>query len=167
MPTNNLSTLIAALSSPEADTRAQAAEQLAQLGSEARPAAIALVLGSGDEAEEVRQWSTAALEEMGPPDVADMASLVSFLEGRSADVGYWAATLLGRLKSEAAPSVDALAHAVAGSPHLSVRQRAAWALGEIGPSAAAAVPALQKAAADADPRLSRFAQAAMSQIAGK
>ena len=56
--------------------------------------------------------------------------------------------------------------AVAGSPHLPVRQRAAWALGEIGPAAAAAVPTLQKAAGDPDPRLARLAQEAIDQIAG-
>lgn len=164
---SKLSTLIPALSAADADTRARAAEQLAQLGSDARPAAVPLVLACGDEAEDVRQWATAALEAIGPPDLADVASLTSFVDGRSPDVGYWAATLLGRLKSEAAPAVDSLARAVAGSPHLSVRQRAAWALGEIGPAAIAAVPLLEKAATEADPRLSHLAQAAMSQIAGK
>lgn len=159
--------LIAALSAHDADVRAQAAEELAHLGSDARPAAVALVLACGDEDEAVRQWAASALEEMGPPEAADVASLISFVEGRSADVGYWAATLLGRLKSEAAPAVEVLTRALAGSPHPSIRQRAAWALGEIGPSAVAAVPVLQKAATEADPRLSRLAQVAMSQIGGK
>jgi HEAT repeat protein len=104
---------------------------------------------------------------MGPPEASDAGQLASFLEGRSPDVGYWTATLLGRLKAEAAPAVEVLGRAVAGSPHLSVRQRAAWALGEIGPAAVAAVPALQKAAADPDPRLSRLAQEAIGQIAGR
>jgi HEAT repeat protein len=158
--------LVAALSASDANARAQAAEQLAQLGPDAQPATVALVLACGDEAEEVRQWATAALDGIGPPEASDVRLLASFLEGRSPDVGYWAATLLGRLKAEAALAVDALAGAVAESTHLSVRQRAAWALGEIGPAAAVAVPALQKAAADPDPRLSRLAQEAIGHIAG-
>ena len=93
----------AALSDAEVAKRAQAAEELAQLGSEARPAAVALVLACGDEAEEVRQWATSALEEMGPPEASDVGPLISFIEAKSPDVGYWAATLLGRLKADAAP----------------------------------------------------------------
>jgi len=161
-----ISQLVAGLSASDANTRAQSAEQLAQIGPDAQPAAVALVLACGDEEEEVRQWATSALEGMGPPEASDVGQLVSFLQGRSPDVGYWAATLLGRLKSEAAAAVEALARAVAESPHLSVRQRAAWALGEIGSAAAAAVPALQKAAADPDPRLARLAQEAIGHIAG-
>ena len=127
---------------------------------------MALVLACGDEAEEVPQWVASAREEMGPPETSDVSPLVSLIEAKSPDVGYWAATLLGRLKAEAAPAVDALADAVARSPHLPVRQRAAWALGEIGPAAAAALPSLRKAATDADPRLARLAQQAIEQIGG-
>lgn len=166
MPTN-LSNLIAALSAPGADQRAQAAEQLAQPGADAQAAAVALVLACGDEAEEVRQWATSALEEMGPPEAADVGQLVSLIEAKSPDVGYWAVTLLGRLKAESASAVDALAHALAESPHLPVRQRAAWALGEIGTAAAASLPQLQTASAGSDARLARLAQEAIKQIAGQ
>jgi HEAT repeat protein len=159
--------LLGILSDHAARKRVEAAEQLAQLGPDARPAAVALVLACGDEDDEVRQCATAALEGIGPPEASDVEQLASFLEGRSPDVGYWAATLLGRLKGKGAAAVDALARAVAGSPHLSVRQRAAWALGEIGPAAVAAVPCLKKATADPDPRLSRLAQEAIGQIAGR
>ena len=162
----NLSSLIVALSDGNVANRAQAAEQLAQLGSKAQPAAVALVLACSDEAEEVRAWVTSALEQMGPPEASDLGHLISFLEGRSPDVGYWAATLLGRLKAEAAPAVDALAQAVAGSTHLSVRQRSAWALGEIGPAATAALPSLRNAAGNPDPRLARLAQQAIELIGG-
>ena len=162
---SDLSRLLSGLSAPDAHKRSQAAEQLAQLGPDAQPAAVALVLACGDEAEEVRQWATTALEGIGPPETSDTEQLASFIEGRSPDVGYWAATLLGRLKNKAAPAVNALAGAVAGSRHLPVRQRAAWALGEIGPSAATAVPSLQKAAADSDPRLASLAEKAIGQIA--
>lgn len=142
-----VSTLIAALSAPNAEQRAQAAEQLAQLGPDAQPAAVALVLACGDEAEEVRQWASSALEGLGPPESSDIGQLVSLIEAKSPDVGFWAATLLGRLKADATPAVDALARAVTGNNNLAVRQRAAWALGEIGSPAKAALPALQRASA--------------------
>jgi HEAT repeat protein len=158
--------LIANLSDPDPGKRAEAAEQLAQLGPDAQPAAVALVLANGDESEEVRQWATAALEEMGPPQASDADHLTALIAAQSPDVGYWAATLLGRLGADAVPAVEGLSHAVIGSPHLSVRQRSAWALGEIGPAAAAALPSLRKAADDPDPRLARLAQQAVDQVTG-
>lgn len=161
---SKLSTLIAALSANEADRRVQATEQLAQLGAEARPAAVALVLACGDEEEQVRQWAQSALEGMGPPDVADLGQLTSLVPARSPIVGYWATTLLGRLQERASPATEALAKAVLAGTDISVRQRAAWALGEIGSAAAGAVPALKQAAADPDPRLSRLAQEALERI---
>lgn len=160
----SITSLIAALSSSDAASRADAAERLAQLGPKARSAAMALVLACGDDDETVRQWATDALEGIGPPEAADVAQLASLAEAKSLDVAYWAVTLLGRLKGDAATAVDALATVVAGRGDLIVRQRAAWALGEIGPSAAKAVPALQKAGADSDPRLSRLAQEAIEHI---
>ena len=46
----------------------------------------------------------------------------------------------------------------------SVAQRAAWALGKIGPAAAAGRAALEKAAAAADPRLARLAREALDAV---
>jgi HEAT repeat protein len=158
--------LIADLTAPDASKRAQAAEQLAQLGSDAQPAAVALVRATGDDGEEVRQWAASALEEMGPPSVSDLNQLAALIEDHSSDVGYWATTLLGRLKAEAAPAVNALARAVGGQQAIAVPQRAAWPLGEIGPAAVAALPTLKQVASDPDPRLARLAQQAISQIAG-
>jgi HEAT repeat protein len=162
----DFSRLIASLSDSNAAKRAEAAEQLAQLGADAQPAAVALVLACGDEADEVRQWAAAALEQMGPPQPSDVEHLTPLIEAQSPDVGYWAVTLLGRLKAGAASAVEALAYAIAGSPHPSVRQRSAWAAGQIGPAAVAALPSLRKAADDPDSRLARLAQQAIDQITG-
>lgn len=161
---NNMSTLIASLSSSDTTGRVNATEQLARLGSEAQPAALALVLACGDDDEEVRQGATSVLEELGPPGASDMGQLASLVGAKSPDVGYWAATLLGRLKAQAAPAVEVLALAIAESPNLSVRQRAAWALGQIGPAAVASLPHLKKAAGDTDTRLARLVQEAIKQI---
>jgi hypothetical protein len=82
------------------------------------------------------------------------------------DVGYWAATLLGRLGKQAAPAVPVLARVVCGGVDLTVRQRVAWALGQIGPAAAEALAALQQAATSDDLRLARLAQQAIDLIRG-
>ena len=142
------------LSATDVATRVRAAKQLSRLGPTAKPAAMALVLACGDEAGEVRQWATAALEAIGPPEVDDVGQLAAFLRGRSADVGQWAATLLGRLRGKAARAGDALARAVDKASNSSVRQRAAWALGEIGPAAEEALPSLHRAVNDSDSHLS-------------
>ncbi len=60
--------------------------------------------------------------------------------------------------------VTVLATAVASHRFNSVRQRAAWALGRIGPVASAALQSLETAAASNDARLARLAQRAMTQI---
>jgi HEAT repeat protein len=106
------------------------------------------------------------LEEMGPPAVEDVGSLAALLSDSAADAGYWAATLLGRLKANAAPAVPLLSAAVTGSTAMPVRQRAVWALGRIGPPAGPALDALKQAAASDDPRLARLAQRAIEQISG-
>jgi HEAT repeat protein len=125
---------------------------------------VGLVRQAGDPEETVREWATAALEGMGAPAVEDQAALVAELASAQPDVAYWAATLLGRLGDEAAPSVDALAKATAEHPLPEVRQRAVWALGRIGPAAGNARPVLEQAAQSSEPRLARLAQRALTQI---
>jgi HEAT repeat protein len=161
----DISELIAALSDPDRNRRLQAAQQLAGMGDQARPAAVPLVRLCGDEDEPIREWTMAALEAMGPPSAADAEALSESLGDANADVGYWSATLLGRLGAPGAvAAVEPLAKALLHSPHAAVRHRAAWALGKIGPSAAGSLPALKKSAAWDDPRLARLAQQAVEQI---
>ncbi|NQT11756.1 MAG: HEAT repeat domain-containing protein, partial [Planctomycetes bacterium] len=95
-----------------------------------------------------------------------LEALTKLVADDSPDVGYWAATLLGRLGERAAPAVSALASAVSGDLAMPVRQRSAWALGKIGPPAAPSLEALQQAADDPDARLARLAQRAIDQIGG-
>ena len=56
--------------------------------------------------------------------------------------------------------------AAESSPDLSVRQRAAWALGKIGPVASAARGTLKRAAGQGDERLARLAKEALESIGG-
>ena len=161
---DEIANLITSLSSSDAADRISAAERLSQLGDSARDAAVALVSASGDDDEVVREWATGALEELGPPMSSDVAALADLLSAVHADVGYWAATLLGRLEEDAASAVAQLRKALTSHPSGSVRQRAAWALGKIGPKAAAAIDDLRRATSDDDPRLARLAERAIEQI---
>ena len=162
--TDTIASLAQKLRSAEADLRRDAAEALARLGPDAAPAALALVRASADESEEVREAVTAALEEMGPPSHSDVTALADLLADHRADVGYWAATLLGRLEAGAANAVPALVAALSTSPSLPLCERAAWALGRIGRDAAAALGSLQQAAARTEPRLARLAQEAIDRV---
>lgn len=115
--------------------------------------------------EEVRMWAAEALESAVQPSPSDIPSLIEML--RTSDEGdacYWSATLLGRLGSDAIESVDALELCLRDSNYLPARERAAWALCQIGPPAAKATATLKRAAADSPPRLQRIATEALRAI---
>jgi len=152
------------LKSSDSSIRAAAAQQLAQLEAGAQAAAVDLVRATADDDDSVRQWATSALESLGPPRAADAGKLSKLLADPKPDTAYWAATLLGRLEADAAMEVPQLASALDSHPEPAVRERAAWALGQIGPRAASSLPALELAAADSSPRLSRLAREAIARI---
>ena len=164
MPTD-LVPLVKALSANDPSQRQSAAEKLAQLGEEARPAAVSLVEACGID-DEAREWVVAALEGLGPPPPTDVARLSALLRQPALDVAYWAATLLGRLGPEAKAAVASLAETLDSHAEQSVRQRAAWALAQIGPAAAGARGALEKAAAGSDGRLASLAKDALTRVQG-
>ena len=127
----DLSSFIRDLSADDAATRAAAAEKLNELEEAASPAAIALIDALQDTDESVRQLCNSALENCGPPPDALIDNLEHRLSSSSADVAYWAATLLGRLEAGAVQAEDSLKTAAANHPADEVRQRATWALGKI------------------------------------
>ncbi|MGD9723001.1 MAG: HEAT repeat domain-containing protein [Pirellulales bacterium] len=141
-----------------------AAEQLSRMGGDAQPAAVALVEACASGDDETRELVVAALEELGAPPAEDAPRLAALLTDARLDVAYWAATLLGRLRKQAASAVATLTKALADHPEMAVRQRAACALGEIGAGAAAARAALETAAADGDQRLATLAREALAKI---
>ena len=108
----------------------------------------------------------ATLEEMGAPDANSVSELAGLLSHQNADVGYWAATLLGRCGEAAGASVPALTASLSPPAEDIVQQRSAWALGKIGQPASGAVPALQQAAHGDDARLARLAKKSLDQIGG-
>jgi HEAT repeat protein len=159
-----LDRLTRAMRSNNLQERLRAAEQLAQAGAAARPAAILLVQTLADSNEELRQWVTAALEDMGPPLPGDVDALRSLVASPVAEVAYWAATLMGRLGEGAAAAVGTLAAALNEAKELAVRERAAWALGQIGPAAREARQALEQAAHSPSPRLARLGREALEKL---
>jgi HEAT repeat protein len=163
-PDDSLALHIEQLSAAESDLRAGAAEALCRAADAARPAIVPLVKACGDEDARVREWAVAALEEIGEPASDTIPALAGLAGSGHPLVAYWAVTLLGRsAAAEAAPSLTACLDV---SCPVEVRQRAAWALGKIGPAAKGAFEALRRAQGDADPRLARLAGEALAAIGG-
>jgi HEAT repeat protein len=160
----DLTQLIAQLEGTDADAQIAAANELASRGRDAQGAIVALVRTVGIPNEEVLEACTAALEEAGPPTADQIQPLKSLVSDCSGDIAYWAATLIGRAGVDAAPAVPALVQVLESEADLPVRERAAWALGQIGPPAKNAVTALTAAANCEDARLARLAKKALEAI---
>lgn len=135
--------------------------------------ALRLVELTGSSNDQVRMYAADALESgvsLASEDVDGVASRLH--QDNDGEVSYWAATLLGRqastggLGSHLELVVERLQRCVVDSPYLPARERATWALGRIGPSAAAAMPDLRSIAADGPPRLRRLAMEALEAIRG-
>lgn len=147
----------------QVEVRARAAEELSQQGEDAGAAAVELVEACGDD-ESVSQWAVSALEQLGPPPTSSVEPLEKLTAASHELVSYWAVTLLGRLREVAERAIPAIVSALGKSPHTSVRQRAAWALGQIGVPSEAVTTALATAAQASDARLSRIAQQTLEQL---
>jgi HEAT repeat protein len=151
------------LRSQNVEERAAAAEALSHLGEEAASAAVPLVESCGDE-QSVAQWAVAALESLGPPPEDSIAALENLAKSKHPLVAYWAITLLGRCREAAQSSQQTLASILNKSNEISVRQRAAWALGQIQADSKDAIEALGKAATITDARLARVASQSLASV---
>jgi hypothetical protein len=125
---------------------------------------VSLVQACGDGDESIREWAVAALEDLGPPPSGAIGPLTELVKNPDPLVAYWAVTLLGRSGQDAAAAVAVLAACIESSADLSVRQRAAWALGKIGAAATSARAVLERAAGQGDERLARLAKEALEAI---
>lgn len=152
------------LDSADVVLQGQAAEALAKLGEAAKPAAVPLAKQAGNDDETVREWVVSALESLGAPRLEDLDELKALAASKSDETAYWAITLLGRLEQAAVPAVPELIRALNENPHPHNRQRAAWALGKIGPGAVAAIGDLKASAHGSDVRLARIALLAVQSI---
>lgn len=165
MTNASVSELIGILeSSADLAARRSAAQQLAQQPDAAVSAAMSLVRATADPDETVREWVVSALEDLGPPPAEDLPSLIELLHDSQPDVVWWSATLLGRLGEDASQAAHPLGELLGDSADSNVRQRAAWALGQLGKSAHDQLSRLQVAAASTDAPLARAAQEALDRI---
>jgi hypothetical protein len=160
----NLDSLIEQLGGNDLECRRKAAEAVTHLGEAASPAAVTLLQACEAEDEALREWVVAALEQLGAPPIDDVPAISRQLAADQPLSAYWSATLLGRLQHEAKPAVGALGQAVVNSAHPAVRQRAAWALRQIGSAAQGATQQLQEASICSDPRTARLAREALDTI---
>jgi HEAT repeat protein len=155
------------LTAAEAAARLDAAERLARAGDAAAAVALPLVTACGDADEGVRDQAVAALEDLGAPPADAIPGLIEQAANPDPLVAYWAITLLGRSGETAAAAVKALAQQLGAASDSAVRQRAAWALGRIGPAARQASEALRTATTSNDPRLARLAEEALAALSGR
>jgi HEAT repeat protein len=160
----DISSLITSLGSEEQAVRLAAAEQLLQMGPDAAPACVALVEATDSADAETKDLVTAALEDLGAPRVDAIPALVAILPRSTLDAPYWSATLLGRLQADATAAVGPLTTTAEKHPETAVRERAVWALGQIGDAASSAVEALKKISAGGESRLATLARDAVSKI---
>lgn len=151
------------LASPDVTKQAESLQQIAGEDSVTGLSQIVVALSASHDAD-VRMWSAEALETAIQPEPADLAALTQMLADDHDEVCYWAATMLGRLGTAAANAAATLESCARDSEYLPAREQAVWALCQIGPEAAAAKKTLQIIAADAPPRLKRFAEHALKTI---
>lgn len=79
--------------------RRRAARLLALLAEESRSAVVPLLSALADEDDEVRDWVTSALENLGPPELTDAEAILQLLASTvEADIQFFALKLLGRLE---------------------------------------------------------------------
>ncbi|MCC9604371.1 HEAT repeat domain-containing protein [Blastopirellula sp. JC732] len=158
----DLSQLMDHLNSDEISVRLAACEKLAQIGPDARSAAVPLCRLTADPDESVREAAVSALETLETPAIEDASALAQLMSSSAADVRFWAATLLGRLGPSAERQAPALLAAITGDQAIPVQQKAVWAIDQIGVRTASAKAALEQAAQSTDPRLARLATKALA-----
>ncbi len=128
---NTTETLTKQLQATDLSSQVAAAEELARLAEAAQPAMIALVQHCGSADEDLRNWCTAALEEIGAPASEQIDELALLASSANTDVAFWAATLLGRAGSLASSATPILHERTADASAPEVQKRAAWALERI------------------------------------
>jgi tRNA(Leu) C34 or U34 (ribose-2'-O)-methylase TrmL len=161
---NEIDAWARSLSDPDVAVRRAAVAKLMRAGTDAQSAAVSLIQAVADSDEEVATQASEALENLGPPTAGAVEGLVALLTHDHSDCGYWAATLLGRLRADAASAVPALCSVIRSAADLSVRERAAWALGKIGIADQGAVETLEQAMRGDSPRLTRLARESREQL---
>jgi len=139
---------VSALGDPDAEVRAAAAWSIGAATGGREPAGAEAALprlaeALRDEQEAVRAAAARALGALGPKANATTPALLAALDDPRADVRAAAALALARMELSAG-AVPSLVRCL-GSGDAYVRGFAAWSLGNLGPAAQGAVPALVEA----------------------
>jgi HEAT repeat protein len=176
---------------PEPEARSRAGDVLAKMGKEAAPAKADMVAALSDSDSLVRAVATRAIGELAPdvpgavpalvklfPDIEAIRAVAKFgpagsdavpaltalLTHENPTVRWQAIRTLGKIREPSLPTLPDLMRLTLSDPDALVREHAAEAMGDIGPAAAAGVPALVKALKDPDPRVRRDAIRSLGQI---
>jgi HEAT repeat protein len=185
-------TLIAALQDGRPSVRRAAAVGLENIGQAAQPAVPALLRLLEDRDQRVMRQAAMALARIAPSNRASVPVLIAFLRDREAADRFHAAYILALIDAKEAipalvdvlredagmftPAANALKQLRAGAravPPLieglkdkrsGVRIAAAYALGNLGPEAKAAIPALTALQDDSEPRVRRAGADAVKRI---
>ncbi len=140
---------------------------------------LLLLLASPESAIRMRATMALAMAELGPYGKRAMPAMADALEDQNLNVRYWAAVALKNLGAEAEPAVAQLIEALKTHPEVTpglqgplryyadTRWVAAQALAAVGPAAADAVPALQKALQDENEEVRQAAAEALTNIQEK
>ncbi len=129
---NDARILAEELRADDVKQRRRAAKMLALLEEAAQPAALELLIALSDRDDQVRQWSTEALDMLGAPDISETTAIANLAVSiPDSDVQYYAITLLGRLGTTAVEYVSDLLTCTEKQFEATVRVRAIWALSRI------------------------------------
>jgi hypothetical protein len=149
---------IAALGATDVRHRRRAAAALGRLGPAAGEAVEHLLKALDDPDEAVRWWATSSLGDLGPAGSSAVPALVDLLKDET--IRFAAIEALAKLGPREVPSlVNALR-----DPNPLVRLGAVEALGQIGPDAREAYPAIHPLLNDADRRVRESASKALENI---
>lgn len=160
--------LIFELSHQDSQRRCSAIRKIAQGRRNRSGLTAAVILLVADKDDATRNWACEALETKIVPMPNEMSGLIELLRDKNdGEIEYWAATMLGRLGTMACGAAGVLANCLLDSPYLAARERAAWALSEIGPGARSAMNALRQIGPDDPPRLQRLAATAIQSVVGR
>ena len=118
------------------------------------------------EDESAQNLATEALENCGPPSRKELVFLLSQLSSSEESNVYWASTLLGRFKpggdKERVELQQSLCNAICKLDNtLAARERATWAIGELGSVNQECRRLLSSQIPDAPPRLKRLLESAL------
>lgn len=153
--------LEAALKDDRPAVRHGAARVLASFGPEAADAVPALGQALKDKDAKVRFFAAAALGEIGPKAEPAVPLLIEALKDKDQDVQAQAAGSLALVGPSATP---ALARALSDPEAVAIRPTLLYVLGQLGPDARAAVPALTDLLKDKDPNVVRLAVLALGTL---